>query len=376
MAFVLTLYGVLGMAAGALAWATGWVIYQASPTRTHNRLLAALLFLEGSVIGATTGLIFLTDDPASVIGWQMVGLVGGPLVYYVLYPRILRELPSPLAAPFRSRVVLGALALVAAAVMTSGLLQLEKWAPGVHAVNFAPYDALFGPYAFLQFGFTSLVSLYALAISVSAVRRAPRGSALRARARAFAMAFGARDVVLIASFAALTAAGNASRSPLLDAGVFLFTINPLIYIPILGYGILKTQLFDIDLKLKFTVRQSTIAAAFVAVFFIVSESAATFFGTRTTSAYLGIAAAGLLVFAMAPLQRLADRVASTAVPGASGSPEYVAARKFEVYRAAVESALEGGGDVTPRERAILDRLRAKLGIAETDARLIESEMRA
>lgn len=141
---------------------------------------------------------------------------------------------------------------------------------------------------------------------------------------------------------------------------------------IVAYVIARYRLFDIDLKVKRGVKGTTIAAAFFAIFFIVSESATAFF-SGSIGTYLGIAAAGLLVFALAPLQRLAERLANHAVPHATGSPDYVAWRKLQVYHAALDGAMQDG-EVTVKERAILARLRRELGIADADAEALERDL--
>lgn len=141
---------------------------------------------------------------------------------------------------------------------------------------------------------------------------------------------------------------------------------------ILLYGILRTHLFDVDLRLKFALRQSTVAAFFVAAFFIVSELAATFLSVRI-GAILGIVAAGLLVFAIHPVQRLAERFADRAMPNVRDSPEYLAYRRLEVYRAALELA-SSDGVVTEKERDVLQGLRRNLGIPEVDADALERDV--
>lgn len=43
-----------------------------------------------------------------------------------------------------------------------------------------------------------------------------------------------------------------------------------IYVPLVAYGVLRLQLFDIGLRIKRTLKRGTVAAAFVATFFVVS----------------------------------------------------------------------------------------------------------
>jgi hypothetical protein len=84
----------------------------------------------------------------------------------------------------------------------------------------------------------------------------------------------------------------------------------------------------------------------------------------------GLIAAAAVVFFLAPLQRFAERVASTAMPNTQNTPEYAAFRKLQVYEAAVADALQGDG-ISQKERALLIRLRdtfvAQLAMPSADA---------
>lgn len=84
----------------------------------------------------------------------------------------------------------------------------------------------------------------------------------------------------------------------------------------------------------------------------------------------GLVAAGVLMFFLAPLQCFADRVASTAMPNTTNTPEYAAFRKMQVYESALVEA-QHEGCISDRERALLVRLRDSLGISEIDAESIE-----
>lgn len=144
-------------------------------------------------------------------------------------------------------------------------------------------------------------------------------------------------------------------------------------VAVFAYAIARHRLFDLDLRVKKGLRAGTIGAAFVSVFFVVSETAANVFQARTGSPMIGIAAAGLLVFFLAPLQRMGDRLANAAMPGVHEAPDYLRYRKFEVYKAALESALRDG-QVDASERAILADLRESLGIGAADADALERDL--
>lgn len=87
----------------------------------------------------------------------------------------------------------------------------------------------------------------------------------------------------------------------------------------------------------------------------------------------GPLAAAIVVFFLAPLQRLAEGVASKAMPNTRNTPDYVAFRKLQVYEAAVAEARQGGG-ITEKERSLLNRLQESLGVSGEDAEAIEREL--
>lgn len=147
----------------------------------------------------------------------------------------------------------------------------------------------------------------------------------------------------------------------------------MLVVPLLAYGLARHQVLDIDLTLKRSLRHGTVAGAFLAVFFVASEVAQQFLGETLGGAYIGIVAAGALVFAISPLQRAAERIADASLPRVSDTPEYREERRESLYRATAEELL-ADGDLTPKERAALTRLRAQLGLGPREAQRIEDEV--
>jgi hypothetical protein len=145
---------------------------------------------------------------------------------------------------------------------------------------------------------------------------------------------------------------------------------------LLAYAILRYQWLDLDVKVKWTVKQSTIAAAFIGVFFVVSESASTFFSSEAgLGPYLGIAAAGVLVFALAPLQRAAERVADATMPGVKPLGELSQDERVRLYRDQARAAWADGA-LSRDERVLLDQLREGLGLGLEEAARLEREAAA
>ena len=153
---------------------------------------------------------------------------------------------------------------------------------------------------------------------------------------------------------------------------YVYALGTLFYVPLIAYGILRTHLFDIDLRIRWTIKQSTLAAAFVAIMFLLSEGADRLLSAELGN-FAGLLAAALVVFFLAPLQRFAERVATMAMPKTQNTPEYAVVRKLQVYEAALTEALPDGV-ISERERELLNRLRDSLGISESDADGIEGEL--
>jgi hypothetical protein len=221
-----------------------------------------------------------------------------------------------------------------------------------------------------------LLSGWALIASISAFRKSVPGPG-RERARAFMMAFGVRDVFFVVSIALnfssdLFPVGQ--RDLVLTLSDALSVLAVFLYVPLLAYGILRTHLFDIDLKVKMGISRSTV----VTMILIVALAAAKIgelYLNRTYGWIAGGICAGTMLVLTPRLNKIGDKVANKALPAVQSTPVYIQFKKLEVYRAAVESAHETGG-VTQKERASLDRLRDKLGVAISDAKAVEDEVYA
>ena len=223
--------------------------------------------------------------------------------------------------------------------------------------------------------YAALVALFVFAFAASLRVWSVSIGAARKRARIFAVAFGIRDVCW--GFLYATQVWELWNSNYADVFTGIppwFVVYPLgtfIAVPLIAYGILRTQLFDIDLRIRWTIKQSTLAAAVVAFVYVMSESASRLLSNELGN-FAGLLAAALVVFFLAPLQRFAERVASAAMPNTHDTPEYAAFRKLQVFEAAIVDALPGG--ISDKERALLRRLQESLGISAADAAAIERDL--
>lgn len=356
---------VLAVCAMALALAA--VIFLARPDRPQNRRLATLLVLESALFGCGEGLMYLTDDPSSTYAYQAVSYACGAAVPF-LFLRFYATLENPLSRILRWRPLDAALVAAAFLFPAHVVLATPRYVARVVPATdgAAVWDIVWGDLTFYVFFAYLVVVLLGFLVSAWTWREAKDGLARR-QARLYFAAFGARDALLIFAIVSIV-----SGSTLPFPSAWVGVAGYLAFLPLLSYAMLKTQLFDIDLKIKWTIRRGTVAAAFVGVFFVVSELAQRLFEARFGTIF-GLIAAGLLVFVLAPLQRAADRVADTAMPRVQGTPAYVAFRKMEVYKAALEGAVQDG-EISPRERGMLQRLRVSLDIPEADALAMERDV--
>lgn len=238
--------------------------------------------------------------------------------------------------------LLGAAWILTPQTMIAGLSQ--GWGPVAAALNLAPI----GPAA------AALVLL----------RRATRDDP--------SLGGPSRRLVLLVLLGLLVGA-VASWAPDLAANpnavFFVLGLWRLAFPILIGYALVRHRLFDIDLSARRFVDRATLAAFFAAAYFIVSEAVASYLGPRIGT-FAGIVAAGLLLFAAAPLERAAVRLARRAVGPAldASDPE----RRREIYREMARRAWANGA-LDARERRFLDGVRARLALTAEDTARIEAD---
>lgn len=362
--FQFSTMGMFALIAVAMCWSLAVVLFRVGTPGSVARKLSLLLLVEGVTL-ISTGYIdlFLAESVRATPFYETFfyaeGVIhtAGDCAMLALYPPfIAAALRTRLTSPFATKPVQVFL-FVAATILC--------------------FVVLFTP---LKIGATFLyVSLcllfvFGLVAAIQAWRTAS-GSA-RTRAGIFAMAFGFRDICWWSAYGWAVVMIWSGTYQIVDPDVsdpiyIVYFLGTLIAVPLIAYGILRTQLFDIDLRIRWTIRQSTVAAAFVAVFYLVTEGADRFLASEFGN-WIGLFASALLIFFLAPLQRFAERVASFAMPNTQNTPEYAAYRKLQVYESALTEALPGG--ISNKERALLNHLRDSLGIAPNDAVALERDL--
>ena len=371
MNLVWTWWGIPGTFAFVAAWCCAIVAFRTAQKRELNRRLSLILLLEGAFSAGHFGLLFFFDTQAIVTALGTIGMAARIALPFQYLAFLAVALDSPLVAPFRTPVakkILNAASVAAAIFVLArpGLFFSDLYSPG-----WAPWNFQFVKFGLRVVQLQGVVYLFGLVVALSAYFRTKKGSVARNRAMWFAIAFGLRDI-----YAGIVQLLYPVIRPIPFWGDFIYNPGQAIffsvYILLLAYAVLHSQLFDIDLRIRWAIKQSTLAAAVVATIFLLSEGA-----DRLLSAELGsiagLLAAAIVVFFLAPLQHLAERVAGVAMPNTQNTPEYAAFRKMQVYEAAVaEAQLEGG--ISKKERALLNRLRDSLGVSTSDAEAIDVQM--
>jgi hypothetical protein len=359
-------WGTLALVAVAMSWTLAAVLFRVSTPGSVARKLSLLLVIEGLTLGSsaaptfvlTSFSDFLKGHPAYADALSVVHTFGD-CAMLALYPPFL-------AVALRTRMTRSFLdTRVRAGLMASAALLFLY-------VVFSQYEAIGVSLLFL-----GLVATFSYALVASVQAWLTSSGAARSRALAFVLAFGFRDLCWGYNYAFATWEIWTGRTPLaegVDLGYICYILGTLVAVPMISYGILRTQLFDIDLRIRWTIKQSTLAGIFVALMFFISEGASTFLSAELGS-FAGLLVAAVLMFFLAPLQRFADRVASAAMPNTKNTPEYVAFRKMQVYESALAEAQSENG-ISNRERLLLNRLRDSLGISAADAETIERELHA
>jgi hypothetical protein len=357
--------GIFALLAVAMCLALAIVLYRVSAPGSVARKLSLLLVVEGITL-ISTGYIDLFIGPIGrEQSWYPAWLQAEVIVHtfgdcamLALYPPFLAAaLQTKLTRPFANKTTQIAIYAASGALFFLVLLT-PLW---------------FG--AVLLYVMLALVFNFALVASIHAWRVANEFT--RARARSFAFAFGFRDIcwgvvytgAIVMIFQGVYEVVDSDAS---GPAYLIYASGTFFAVPLIAYGILRTHLFDIDLRIQWTIKQSTLAAAVVAIVFLISEGADRLLSQELGN-FAGLLAAAVVVFFLAPLQRLAENVASAAMPNTKNTPEYAAFRKMRVYEEALAEALQVGG-ISEKERALLVRLRDTLGISEADARAIEAEL--
>lgn len=419
--------------AGALIAGVGIFVLAAKPRSPLHRLFFALALLDGASTALYAASVLAPSLAAGNALQLAYWIAFLPFVaclagFGVLFPR-------PPRARWRTHAALAAIGLVAAALLAL-LLARPAWfwsasfANGRVALVAGPAGNLVS--ALFEATVAGLVARLTLGLlrDGSGSRRAQDAYVLGGMTLAYAPgatiallatltasaaglwtgrldrvlardAFALLVVALLASAALLVRArlrgGRREASFVLGcfAGVLALTLTSLLFpasaptrLPrvaafvayplLLGYAIARWEVFDIDARLRRAAIVSVATAALGALFVLAQNVAQALVQDHLAEgipdAFVASSLAALLTAALSiPVVRLSRRLGERFLPRMSVDAER--ARKREIYRHALEGALDDG-IVEPRESRTLQALRATLGLDEADHEAILAEVRA
>lgn len=372
MSFVFSWAGILGLVASLAAMVLAAVVFGTRPGRAQNRRLGSMLFLDGLAFLGGTGMMYLTDSVASSWAWQAITIffiLATPFAYLLF----LATLDTPLAEPLRDPLVEKGLMVGLVLAPFAWFLSPGTFVLGMQPGRYAPWNSVMGPGFLWALLGVVVVSLVGLVLAISAWRRAAAGTARRSQARSYALAFGARDVGLPLTFilVLIAEAGIVGTTARFVAAVVLPAAILLVFVLLLTYGILKTQLFDIDLKIKLGIERSTLAGVFGVTFLAVSEIVERLLGVE--GAIYGVVAAVSIGLFFQHIENGAAYVADRLMPGVEDTEAYRRTQKEQIYQAQLEE-LMADEQVTTKERRALLRLQESLGLDADAANRLEREM--
>ena len=231
-----------------MCWALAVVLYRVPSSAGVARMLALLLVIQGVTLVSTGYVDMLFTEsvrahPVYPVWLYAEGIVHtfGDCAMLGMYPAFLAlALQTKLTRPFAYmpvRIGLAAASIVLFVVVICSPLDIGA------TLLYVLLSSLFG---------------FALVASIVAWRNAPAGAA-RSRARSFALAFGFRDIcwgVVYAGAIWLIFSGKYAITepdaddPTQKALNILYACGTLFYVPLIAYGILRTHLFDIDLRIQ------------------------------------------------------------------------------------------------------------------------------
>ncbi|HEX2021138.1 MAG TPA: hypothetical protein VHH36_00370, partial [Candidatus Thermoplasmatota archaeon] len=253
---------LLGLAAAGFVLAT-------RPDRPQNRWLAATIALTSALSCVVS--LELAVDPRWR-DWARVMLMGPTLILIPLvYLSFLATLPARLARPLRWPALRAALAAYTAVLLVAWFARPELF---VERVGFRASGLFFlEPRAFVEpllLGHLVLAGLAGAAVALSALASA-RAPLARRQMRVYALAFVARDLLLVV-WAAQDATDRTPLWPHEWRGALLAGVDAA-FILVLAYGVLSTQLFDIDRRVRAAAARVVLAATLVLAFVLATEGA-------------------------------------------------------------------------------------------------------
>jgi hypothetical protein len=352
----LTYLAALAMLAMAI------VVLRTRPDRPQNRWFVGVLAVEFilSTIGPTIGVL---DDPELLYSCAVLFVFA--LTYLVpMYLGFLSTLDGKASRMLRTpagRILPWTLPAFGLAVLIVRPAAIVL-PPDPNAKDIWP--TLAGPLYYVYEMAVLIMVVFALVAVITHWRSRPPGTPARHDATMFlALGTGAVGAVL----------GLGEHPIVWTIAYFGIPVAKLLLLGLASYGILHAQLFDLNLKIKWTLSRGSALALLALVFSAVKESLEYFLpGESLMASLAGAIAIGILA---RPAWIAGRRIAERAFPEAEFTEQSLAARRLDVFRASLES-VAADGDIAARERRMLETLRTQLAISVDAANEVERNVLA
>ncbi len=357
--------GILSILTAVFCFVMAGVVLVAAPSRATNRALAALLFINGfQTLPAVFGTFV---DDRTLDYYALFSLPATLPIYLAVYPWFLGcALDTPWTRFLRRRVakILLAELMVFGILLTLVVPRHTLAGPGIHHTDIG-WTWESGPIFVGMLALLIPLSAFGIIAAVSALRRAQPGTPARRQAKAYLWAFATQDLGIVVVTAYLLY--DPTALILWNAGTALAVLASSVLI---AAALLRTQLFDFDLKLKIGLTKGTVAAIFLGTFFVVAAIAQQYL--QQYGFIAGGIAVGFLLLAFVPIQRAAASMADRVLPGVSDDTGYLMRKKVEVYQVALHDAMQPGGGLEPSRADTLRKLRSSLGLTQRDHEMLLS----
>lgn len=181
-----------------------------------------------------------------------------------------------------------------------------------------------------------------------------------------------RWIALAAAGSGLYQAIVPLRWPYLSGTATLLTGTWLIVLPALvTLALVRHHLFDAEEQVRWTISRSTIALGFLGAFFVGAEVMQNYLSEAYGWIGGGITA-GLLLFALHPLQRMGERLADGVAPRSKPVSALSHEERLDLYRSQATLAWSDGS-LGRKERFLLDSLRERLDLTHEEGSRLERE---
>jgi hypothetical protein len=157
-------------------------------------------------------------------------------------------------------------------------------------------------------------------------------------------------------------------------GIFILGLWRTLLPALVAYALVRHRLFGVEVRLKWTLVRAMMAFTFLGVFFVAAQLAQNYLSSALGWS-LGGVAAGLLLFAVSPIQRMAERFTQAVLPHTKPVASMAHPERLDLFRHQAVLVWSDGA-MGRKERALLDALREHLALPFEDAARIETEAAA